>query len=125
MPDEKRQLTLDLLAKNNMSKGTKEAADDLDKLGRKAAEADKKAQALSKATEELTNKAGKLDHGLDSTKGRISGLNKEIDVTKVELGKLGALFAEAGSASERLDISKAIRRTENDLRRLNKSKSLL
>lgn len=125
MPDGKRELILDLLARNKMRGDTDAAARDLDKLGHAAESADGKTVGLGKSSEEAGQKVDKLGHSLEGTKGRISSLDKEIGTTKKDLASLSAAFADAGSASERIDISKAIRRTQKDLRDLTKNKGVL
>lgn len=125
MADEKRQLILDLLARAKTKQGTDEAARDIDKFADSADKADKKTEALGKTSEETSRKADKLGHNLENTKNRVAGLDKEIGTVQKELAALSASFADAGAASERLDISKAIRRTENDLRRLTKNRNIL
>lgn len=122
---EKRELILDLLARNKMRGGTQDAADDLDKLGRAAESADKKTIGLGKATEKASQETDKLGHNLEDTKGRVSGLDREIASITRELAGLSASFADANNGAERLDISKAIRRTENDLRRVTKNRNFL
>jgi archaellum component FlaC len=153
MADEKKSLILDLLARNKMRKDTQDAADDLDKLGRSAEDADKKTESLGTTSEKTgkqttvlgetienvsqeTDKLGdsttkaskatdKMGNSLSDTKGRISGLDREIESVNKELSGMSAQFADAQTKSERLDISKAIRRTETELKKLSKSKSIL
>lgn len=125
MADEKKSLILDLLARNKMRKDTQDAADDLDKLGNAAEDADKKTGSLGETTEKTGKQTDKMGNSLSDTKGRISGLDKEIESIDKELKGLSASFADAGSASERADISKAIRRTQTDLKNVKKNKSVL
>lgn len=125
MADDKRQLILDLLARNKMRKDTTEAADDLDKLGRAAEEADKKTTGLGDSSEKTTQKTDKLGHSVEDTRGKISKLDDEAANLEKEIGTLAKSFADAGDAGERLDISKAIRRTQTELRSVNKNKSIL
>jgi hypothetical protein len=153
MADEKRQIILDLLARNKMRKDTNEAADDLDKLGKSAEEADKKTESLGKTSEETTGetdklgesatkasqetdklgesakKAGtetdKLGNNADHTRGKMAQLSKEIELSKKELAALAGSFASAGSSAEKNDISKAMRRTEADIKKNLKSINLL
>lgn len=125
MADEKRQIVLDLLARAKTKQGTDEAAKDLDKFGDAAERADKKTEKLGKTSSKAAKETDKLGNDLEGTKGKISGLDKEIESITKELGDLAGKFAEAGSASERADLSKAIRRTEGDLRKVTKSKSIL
>lgn len=125
MADEKRQIVMDLLARAKTKQGTDEAAKDLDKLGDAAERADKKTEELGKTSSKTGRETDKLGHNLEGTKGRISGLDKEIDIINRELAALSASFADASNASDRMDISKAIRRTEGDLRRVTKNRSVL
>jgi ABC-type transporter Mla subunit MlaD len=125
MADEKRQLILDLLARNKMRNDTNAAADDIDKLGRAAEDADEKTQGLGKSSEKTSKQTDKLGHSLSDTKSRIAGLDKDIEGIQRELAGLSASFADTNDAASRLDISKAIRKSENDLRRVTKNRSIL
>lgn len=96
-----------------------------DRLGRAvnyvAGNAKQAARDVDKAAEEV-----KL-FGVSSVVAarHVDQLGDEIKNVERELVVLSASFAAADSAADRLDISKAIRRTEADLKRLNKNKSLL
>lgn len=125
MADEKKQLILDLLARNKMGNDTKAAADDLDKLGRAAEGADKKTRSLGKGTETVTAATDKLGHNLESTRGRVAGLDKEIGGLGRELASLSGKFADAGTSAERLDISKSIRRVQSELSKVTKNRNIL
>lgn len=153
MADDRKQIILDLLARNKMRGETESAADDLDRFGRKAEEADKKTEALGhtadetgKKTEELGNatqktttwtesfgrqaeesarQTDKLGGSLETTKGRISGLDDRIANINKELGQMAAAWADAGDAAEKNDISKAIRKTQAELRTTTKQRGIL
>jgi methyl-accepting chemotaxis protein len=125
MADSKRQLLLELLSRNKMSKDVKDAADDLDHLADSAEDANKSSEKLGHSTEVLGSKAEEMGKKTERTKVHIASLQGEIKNTEKELGSLAESFAAAGTKAERVDISKAIRRTENDLRKLSKSKGLL
>lgn len=125
MADEKRQLILELLAKNKMSKDTDDAAKDIEKLATAADSADKSTESLGKSTKETDDQIGKFGRSSNDTKGRIANLNGEIENSQRELVGLAESFERAGSASERIDITKSIRRTETDIRNLTKSKGIL
>jgi hypothetical protein len=125
MADEKRQLILDLLARNKMGGETADAARDLDKLGGAADKASKQTEELGGVTVIAGKETEKLGHSAEDTKRRIADLDEEIRKSKRELGELAVAFHEAGSQAEKLDVSKAIRRTENDIRRTTKSKGIL
>lgn len=125
MADDKRQLILDLLARARTKQGTDEAARDLDKFGDAAEDADKKTEGLGKTSEETSKKTDKLGHNLGETKKRVTDLDKEIELVSKELSSLAASFADTSDASERMDISKGIRKTETELRRLTKNRNIL
>ncbi len=125
MADEKKQLILDLLARNKMDKGTKDAADDLDKLGRAAEGADKKTRALGKTTETVSGQTDKLGHNLETTRGRVAGLDKEIGGLGKELAALSGRFADASNSADRMDISKSIRRVQGELSKVTKNRNIL
>jgi hypothetical protein len=125
MADEKRQLILDLLSRNKMTPGTDAAARDVDKLGSAADRASKQTEELSGVTVIAGKEAEKLGRSAEDTQRRINDLDDEIRKSTRELGELAIAFHEAGSQAEKLDISKAIRRTENDIRRTGKSKGIL
>lgn len=125
MADEKRQLILDLLARNKMGPGTEGAGRDLDKLGKSTDKLGKQTEELGGVTTIAGKETEKLGRSAEDTKRRINDLDEEIRKSKRELGELAIAFHEAGSQAEKLDVSKAIRRTENDIRRTTKSKGIL
>jgi methyl-accepting chemotaxis protein len=153
MADEKRQIILDLLARNKMRKDTNEAADDLDKVGNSAEKADKRTGALGetsektekkvdslgkgvnvvagnteelgKKSEDAAKKTDKLGGSLDDTKRRISGLDDTIGNLKKEIAGMAAAWADASTSVEKNDISKAIRKTQAELRTTTKQRSIL
>lgn len=125
MADEKKQLILDLLARNKMGPGTAEGARDLDKLGNAADRAGKSTEKLGGVTVIAGKETEKLGHSAEDTKRRIDDLDQEIRNSTRELGLLAVAFHEAGSQAEKLDVSKAMRRTENDIRRTTKAKGIL
>jgi hypothetical protein len=125
MADEKRQLILDLLARNKMGGETAAAARDVDKLGTAADKASKQTEELGGVTVIAGKETEKLGHSAEDTKRRIADLDEEIRKSTRELGELAIAFHEAGSQAEKLDVSKAIRRTEADIRRTSKSRGIL
>jgi hypothetical protein len=125
MADEKRQLILDLLARNKMGGETSAAARDVDKLGTAADKAGKKTEEMSGVTVIAGKETEKLGRSAEDTKRRIDDLDEEIRKSTKELGELAIAFHEAGSQADKLDVSKAIRRTESDIRRTTKSKGIL
>ncbi|WP_433369075.1 hypothetical protein ACQPZX_42775 [Actinoplanes sp. CA-142083] len=55
----------------------------------------------------------------------VGRLRKELDLAEGDLKKLAAAYANAGSASERIDITKQMRQQERSVRELKKSIGLL
>jgi predicted nucleic acid-binding Zn-ribbon protein len=106
-----RKLILDLLARDKTGPATKGAADNLNNVGDAADAAARNTEKLGKSSRTAAE--------------HVENLDREIDGAERELRQLAVAFAEAESAADRLDLSKAIRRTEADLRKLNKSKGLL
>lgn len=125
MASEKRQLELDILANAKTAAGTSQAARDLDKVGTAADAAGKKTDKFGKSTTIAGKEADKFGREAKNTAGKVNDLNDEIRNVERELVTLAAAFHAAGAEGERLDVSKAIRRTENDLRRITKSRDLL
>jgi len=122
---EKRQLELDLIAKNKMGAATAGAARDLDKVGDAAEHAGKQSDQFGKASVIAGEGSKRLGKEADRTGHQITKLAGEIELAEKELNSLHRSFADTNDAAERLDISKGIRKGENDIRRLSKSKGLL
>lgn len=122
---EKRELILDLLARNKMGQATGSAAKDLDKVGDAASRSSKKADAFGKSTIMAGQGAEQLGDSSQEARKHVDKLDDEIRKVDQDLVFLAASFAAASTAAEKLDISKGIRKAENDLRRLEKSKGIL
>lgn len=121
----KRQLLLELLASDKTGPATKGAAENLDKVALSAEEA-------AKATDNLGEQAGQTKEEVErfgksnkSAAEHAEALKLEIESVEHELHQLAIAFAEAETAADRADYSKAIRKTQSDLRKLNKSKGLI
>jgi hypothetical protein len=125
MADEKRQLILDLLARNKMGPETSAAARDVDKLATAADRAGDDLDQLGKTSVIAGKEADKLGRGAKDAKGKIEDLDDEIGKATRDLVALAAAFHETDNAAERLDISKGIRKGEADIRRMGKAKGLL
>jgi hypothetical protein len=122
---DKRELILDLLARDKTGAATKKASDNIKGVGASADKAGKQTDRFGKQIEQAARDADELGDQAKQTAGAISKLDREIALATAELGVLAAAFARTNDAAERLDISKGIRRGENDIRRLSKSKNLL
>jgi hypothetical protein len=125
MPGDKRQLELDLLARNRMGSATEAAARDLARVGDAADKAGHKADAFGRDTELASEGAKHLGHGANDAREAIARLDHEIHKAKQDLVLLAGELAAAGTAAERLDVSKGIRKSEADIRRLTKGKGIL
>jgi hypothetical protein len=88
----------------NTVKGTKDLEKELDKAG--------------SATQKLGGKA-------DANVKAFHKLSSELAISKKELGSLAQAFANAGTAAERTDISKAMRRQQQEISRLSKNRDIL
>lgn len=139
MAGAKREVTLDLLARDKTGAATKKAADNLDNVADAADRASDANETLSDSFDALEGatestkdefydtelEVDKLGKTSKSTADRVSKLSREIEDTEGKLRGLHEEFADTNDEAARLDLSKAIRKTQNDLRRLEKSKGVL
>lgn len=125
MATEKRELLLDLLARNKMTGGTAAAARDLDKVGTAADAASKSTDRLGKASERADDAAEDLGEASQDAARKIAKLDREIAKVNQDLVLMHGALADASSAAERLDLSKGIRKSQADLKRLTGSKSVI
>jgi methyl-accepting chemotaxis protein len=123
--DEKRELRLDILANAKTRQGTDQAARDIDKVGAAADRADKKTQEFGKTTTVSGDKVEALGTSSEQAARRVATLDKSITKINQDLVFLHESFAGATDAAERMDISKGIRKAENELRRLTRSRNFL
>ena len=121
----KRQLLLELLARDSTGPATKGAAENLDHVAVAA-------EGAAKATDNLGEQAGQAIEPVErfgksqrTAAEHAVELDHEIKNVERELKQLAVAFAEAETAADRADLSKAIRRTQSDLRNLNRSKNLI
>lgn len=122
---EKRELILDMLAHNKMGPGTAAAARDVDKVGAAADKASKKTDEFGKSTVTAGEGAEKLGKESTELARHVDKAKNEIQLLERELGSLARSFLATDVAAERLDLSKGIRKAQNDIRRLNTSKAIL
>jgi hypothetical protein len=125
MAGEKQELTLDLLSRNKMGPATTAAARDIDKVGKAADNASKANVNLGKTTTVSGDAVEKLGSASERTAKHVGDLDAEIATVNQNLAFMHESFARASSQADRLDISKGIRKAENDLRRLTKSRNFL
>lgn len=122
---DKREILLDMLARDKSGPATRSFAKNLKDSGDAAERAGKSADKFGKSTETAAKGADRLADQADDAAGSISKLDREIGLATAELDSLARSFARTDNAAERLDISKAIRRAQNDIRRLTNSKNLI
>lgn len=106
-----RKLFFDLLARDKTKAGTDAAARNLGDVGDAADDAAKKTDKLGKSA--------------TANAARIDKLDREAGLLERELHSLARAFADTDDAAERMDLSKAIRKMEADLRKVNKQKGVL
>ena len=134
-----REIKLDLLATDKTGPATRKAAENLDDvadaadrasdanetLSDKAGNAAKSAEELGDSTEDTSKKTDDFGKKSSSTADHVAKLSKEIESTEGQLKQLHREFAATDDAAQRIDLSRTIRKTEGDLRRLNKSHGVL
>lgn len=125
MATEKRELLLDLLARDRTEAATHSAAKNVDHVGDSAQKAGEKTKKFGKTTVVAGSESEKFGRSASGAGRDVDKLSAEIKLLERELESLARSFARADDKAERLDLSKSIRRAENDIRRLNKSKGIL
>jgi hypothetical protein len=125
MADEKRQLVLDLLSRNKMTAGTDAAARDIGKVGTAADAAGRKTDQFGKTTVIAGKGAEGLGDSSTEAARKLGKLDTEIDRVNQDLVLLAGQLADADDAAARLDISKGIRKSQAELRRLTGAKGIL
>lgn len=122
---DKEELILDLLARNKMGQGTSGAARDLDKVGTAADAAGKKTKGLGTAAEAADRATEDLGDSSSQAARKIDKLDRQIKSVNQDLVFMAAALADADDAAGRMDISRGIRKSQNDLRRMTSAKGVL
>jgi len=122
---EKRQLILDLLARNKMGPDATGAAKDIDKVGDAAEKADHKVDGFGKSSVISGEHTEKLGTKADKTGRQINKLSAEIELAKRELESLARSYSDTSIAAERVDLAKGIRKGEAEIKKLTKVKGIL
>jgi len=125
MGGDKRELILDLLTRDKSGPGLKSFSKGLDDAAKHATDADKATEKLGKTSVQTSQRTDKMGDQARDTASDIGKLSREIFLAERELQSLARAFARADSAAEKLDISKGIRKGQNDIRRLKTSKGIL
>lgn len=125
MADERREIAVDLLARNRMTAGADGAARDLDRVGDAAENAARDAEQLARATVVAGEGAERLGDKAEDAGDELGKLDREILLAERELKTLARAFRDADNAADRLDISRGIRRGQAEIRRLNTARGIL
>lgn len=125
MASEKRQLELDILANNKAAAGTAGAARDLNKVGMAADAAGHKVESLGRSSVIAGKETDKLGHDAKQTAAKVNDLDGEIKNVNRELAVMALAFHAAGSAAERMDLTKSMRKSEAEIKRITKSRNII
>lgn len=87
--------------------------------------ADDKVKDTQKGIDKTSESTSKLSKEAEGNAKSFSKLSKELEVSKKELGSLAKAFADAGTAAERTDISKAMAKQQTEIRKLTKNRDIL
>jgi ABC-type transporter Mla subunit MlaD len=123
--NEKREITVDFLARDKSGPATAAFSKGIKDVGDAATKADDKLDKFSSTTVIAGKAADDLGDESEQAAKRMSRLDREIALTTAELKVLAAQFADTSDKAARMDISKQINKSTADLRKLNKSKGLL
>src|SRR5690242_5074757 len=122
---DKRELILDLLARDTTGDATSKASKNIGDVGDSAEKTGEKVGVFSGAAKEADATGEALGQEADQTGRALEKLDAEIKLAEHELKGLAKAFAETDDAAERLDISKVQRKLQSDIRNLSKNRSLL
>lgn len=125
MATEKRELILDLLARNKGGPAVKSFADDVDKLGTAAEKAGKSTEGLGKKSDQTAKETAKLGRSATDAQGKVDDLGDEIRKLEQDLVLLAGAFADTQDKAERLDLAKGIRKSQAEIRQLTKTRGIL
>lgn len=122
---DKRELILDLLARDKTESGTKSAGKNIGDVGDKAEGAGRKLGIFGKSAEVADDKAAGLSKETAETGRQLDRLDAQIKLAEHELRGLAKAFADTDDAAERLDLSKVQRKLQQDISRLTKNQNIL
>lgn len=120
-----RQLILDLLARDKTGQATRSAADNLADVGDAAEDAAKATEQLGKESGKTDDKVGGLGKSSRTAAQHVAALDDQIEGVNGELRQMATAWNDANDAAERDEITKAIRRTQRELRQLEKNRGIL
>lgn len=122
---DKRELILDVLMRDKTGPASKSSSGNLKDIGDAAEGAAKSTEQLGDQSDRAEDQVEKLGKSSRTAAQHVEKLDREIETVEKELRGLAVAFAEAETAAERIDLSKAIRKTQADLRKMEKSKGIL
>lgn len=122
---DKRELILDLLARDKTDSATKSAARNIKNVGDEADKTGRKLGVFGRSAQEADDKAEGLSRETDHTSRSLEKLDAQIKLAEHELKGLARAFAETDDAAERLDISKVQRKLQADIAKMTKNANLL
>lgn len=125
MANDKREIIVDLLARDKSGPATSSFSKGIKDVGDAADKADDKLGKFSETTVIAGHEADNLGDQSEQAAKRLKRLDEEIALTTAELKVLAAAFADTSDKAERMDISKSIRKSQSELGKLTKSKNLL
>lgn len=122
---DKRELILDLLARDKTGQGTGSAARNLKGVGDEADKTGRKLGLFGRESKKAEDAADDLGDEASDVAKQLGKLDAQIELAKHELGGLARAFADTDDAAQRLDISKVQRKLNADISRLTKNKAIL
>jgi hypothetical protein len=122
---DKRELILELLARDKTEAGTKSAGKNIGDVGDKAEKSSRKLGLFGKSAQEADDKAEGLSKETNETKRSLERLDVQIKLAEHELRGLAKAFADTDDAAQKLDISKVQRKLQQDIARLTKNQNIL
>ncbi len=122
---DKRELILDVLMRDKTGPASKSSSGNLKDIGDAAEDAAKSTEQLGKQTDKTEEQVEGLGKTSRTTAQRVADLDGRIENVNHELREMAAAWSDANDQAERDEISAAIRRTQRELRQLEKSRKIL
>lgn len=122
---DKRELILDVLMRDKTGQASKSAAGHLEDIGDAAEDAAKSTEKLGDESDRAEDQVGKLGKSSRTAAQHVAALDDQIGSVERELRGMAAAWNDANTQAEKDEISTAIRRTQRELRDLNKNKNIL
>lgn len=125
MAADKKELVLDLLARNKMGQETSAAARDVDKVGTAADKAGDKMDGLTTAATVAGKATDEMGEEAREASERIHHLDREIRKLNQDIVTMASEMAYAGTKLERADFAKGIRKAQAEMRQLQGAQKIL